>query len=273
MPTVPNSAQGAHDNDFHLALRVVAGDVPPTSDIPFDHRDSRVPGELDKRVILQAQHWIDRAGHVHRLEDMGPTYRTNVLGLLRAQGPEWVADAAAWEITAAIVGLISARDASYRLELLDLLTPGWTDHTPLGRRLHDLNDSQAQHLGRPRARLRAVDSDNPEDLRDDDDGQWQVSTRSGTTYLVDLDRRRTQRQPGPTSPTNGDGRRPPVSSLPFDGQWTDLDCLIRCRTGESLIILDQRPGTDGRGGYRISTDVVDISRVDGSGAATEPQTG
>lgn len=271
MPTVPDSAAGAHEDRFHLALRVVAGDVPPTSDIPFDHPDSRVPGELDKRVILQTQHWVDRTGHMNRLEDMEPTYRSNVLLLLRAQALDWVADAAAWEITAAIVGLISARDASHRLELLDLLTPGWTDHTPLGRRLHGLNGSRAQQLAPPQTRPGAADSDHPDVLRDDDGGQWQVSTRSGTTYLIDLDRRRIQRQPGPTSPTNGDGPRPPVSSLPFDGQWTDLDCLMRCRTGDPLIILDQRPGTDGRGGYRISTEVVDITRVDAPGTATEPR--
>lgn len=271
MPSVRDSAQGAHDNHFELALRVVAGDLPPTSDIPFDHPDSRVPGQLDKRVLLQTQQWVDRLGHVNRLEDMGPTYRANVLLFLRAQAPEWVADAAAWEITAAITGIISARDASYRLELLDLLTPGWTDHTPLGSRLHDLNDSRAQRLAPPQMHLGAADSDHPDILRDDDGGQWQVSTRSGTAYLIDLDRRRIQRQPGPTSPTNGDGPRAPVSSLPFDGQWTDLDCLMRCRTGDPLIVLDQRPGTDGRGGYRISTAVVDITRVDGSAPATEPE--
>jgi len=274
MPTAPKGAPepDAHAELFHQALRVVAGDLLPAEDTPFDHPDSRVPGQIDKRVILQRQHWIDRLGHVIRLEDMSPGYRANVLAFLRAEAHNWIVDALAWEVTAAIVGLTGAGEASGHLELLDLLTTGWTDHTPLGQRLHQQNQPQAQPLPPPTVWVSAAQSDHPEVLRDRDSGCWQVSTKSGTTYLVDLDRRRIQRRPPPNAPTNGDSRPRALSNLPFDDEWTELDCLIWCRTGASLIALDQRPGSGGRGGYRISTAVVDITRVDTCPSDTGPET-
>jgi hypothetical protein len=174
---------------------------------------------------------------------------------------KWITDAATWESICAIIGAIPAHQATDHLEALDALTPGWTDHTPLGRRLHALNHTKPAPLAPPTPRLTADMSDQPDTLRDQDRGLWQATTASGTTHLLDLDRRRIQRRPSMGNDHNGNTPRTPVSRLAHDHEWLDLDYLIWCRTGAPLVALDHRPGPTGRGGYRVSTPVIAIQRL------------
>jgi hypothetical protein len=235
-------------------------------------------------VVLQAKVWVDRRTHEHRLEQMTPDYRANVLTFLQHEATAWTDAAVIWELAAAVYGLTPGRDASEHLELLDLLTPGWTDHTPLGRRLHELNHTRPHPLAPPRIRVTARDSDHPEVLRDTDAGHWQVTTESRAVYLVDLDRRRVLRHPHTPVPSNGDHRPEAGPRLPYDHYWTHLDCLIRCRTGTGLVLTDRRPATEPRReeeahdpgtagnapGYRISTGIIDIRRAAGPAPTTAP---
>ena len=262
------------DAPFDLAVRVVTGDLPPTDHTPFAN-GIRIADWLDKRVVLQTEIWVDRRAHEHRVDQMTPDYRANVLSFLQHEAANWVDSAVIWELAAAIYGFTPGLEASRHLEVLDLLTPGWTDHTPLGRRLHELNQTRPHPLAPPRKRIAASESDHPEVLRDTDAGRWQVTTESGTLYLVDLDRRRILRQPADASPSVNGGHRPHpmVSELPLDHQWTDLDCLIRCRTGTPLVALDLRHETGGRGGYRVSTDVIGIRRSAASVTSAAPGDG
>lgn len=265
--------------DLMLALRVVTGDLPPTTDEVFGDPAGQRPGWIDRRVILQTRIWVDRTTGNHRLDQMSLGYRTNVLRFLNDQASVWVNQTRGWEIVAAIHGLISGPDARDHLELLDLLTPGWTDHSPLGHELHLLNNTEPAPLAPAPIWLSPAETDTPQILREEDNGQWKITTQSTTTYLIDLDCRRINRSPGdPATPRgNGDHPRPPIKRLDFDEQWTRLDHLVRCQIGDPLIALDQRPGAPA-GGYRISTPITHIEPCEdtritaGPGTPTAPDT-
>lgn len=254
--------------DLHRAFRLAAGELPPTSDTSFADPRAHEPGCIDKRVLLQATWWYDIRAHRHRLDSMSADYRANVLAHLEQQGPTWINEAVLWVALDVLRHDISPAEAADRLELLDLLTPGWTSHTPLGRRLHQLNGTTPDALEPPPTLLGPTETEPPEILRDHDHGTWQITTESTTTYLLDLDHRRIARHPG-ASPGNGNGSGPgppgvPVKPLPFDGEWTDLTGLVQCRVGRALFILDERPTGPG---YRISTPVTRIEP-----AASLPET-
>lgn len=246
--------------DLERAIRLVAGDLPQTTDIEFDDPQAHAPGRLDKRVLLQATWWIDIRAHRRRLETMSADYRANVLAHLEQQGPGWVQEAMVWVFFDCLRRSISPAEAADRLDLLDLLTGGWTDHTPLGRRLHQLNGTTPHELEPPPPLLGPAETDLPEILRSNDHGTWRITTESTTTYLIDLDERRIARHPG-TGAGNGSGPVPPgvrVKQLPFDTEWTDISGLVQCRLDRSLFILDERPSGPG---YRISTPVTRIEPV------------
>jgi hypothetical protein len=245
--------------DLDRAFRLVAGVLPPTSDTDFDDPTAHEPGFIDKRVLLQATWWYDIRAHRHRLDAMSPDYRANVLADLAQEGPVWLNEAVLWVAADVLRHDIPPAEASDRLELLDLLTPGWTGHTPLGRRLHQLNATAPHGLEPPPTLLGPSETARPQILRDRNHGSWRVTTASTTTYLIDLDHRRIARHPG-SGAGIGTGSGPPapavnISSLPFDGEWTHLTGLVQCRFGRSLFILDERPTG---AGYRISTPVTMI---------------
>lgn len=275
-PTEVAAPRGCH-GDLTLALRVVTGDLPPTTDVVFGDPAGRRSDWIDRRVILQTRIWVDRTTVSHLLDEMSPEYRANVLRFLRDQAPAWITQTRTWEIVAAIHGLISGPEARDHLELLDLLTPGWTDHSPLGHELHRLNKTEPAPLAPAPIWLTCAETDTPQILREEDGGHWQITTESTTTYLLDLHRRRINRRPrDPTTPLgNGDHPRPPINLLDFDGQWTRLDHLLRCQIGDPLVVLDQRPGAPA-GGYRLSTPITLIERrehartSDDRGASTAP---
>ncbi|MFC4787372.1 hypothetical protein ACT8ZV_23045 [Nocardioides sp. MAHUQ-72] len=248
-PTQPN---------FDRAFRLAAGDLRPTGDRDFDDPTTREPGRIDKRVLLQDTCWYDIRAQRHQLDAMSPDYRANVLAHLEQQSPTWLHEATVWIYLDCLRGDISTAEAAERLELLDLLTPGWTGHTPLGRRLHQLNGTTPDELERPPTPLGPDQTDRREILRDTDHDSWQITTESTTTYLIDLDRRRVARRPG-VGTGNGHGSGPAapfhVKMLPFDREWTDLTGLVQCRLGRSLFILDERPTGSG---YRLSTPVTQI---------------
>ncbi|WP_028650216.1 hypothetical protein [Nocardioides halotolerans] len=262
-------------DSFHLALRLVAGDRAVPNAPPFGDPPTRAVEMIDKRVILQTEIWVDRHARSHRVEQMSQEHRANVLALLRTQATQWIGDAVVEEVAATILGDISGAETAQHLELLDLLTEGWTDHTPLGQRLHVLNHTRPQPLRPPPALLGPDQTDHPQVLRDSDTGLWQVTTHSGTHHLIDLDRRRIQRRPRPPSTTDDEHPGPGSRSLPYDNEWTYLDCLIRCRIGAWLVVTDhggEAAGPDpGRGGFKVSTAVVEISRItDTEHAQTRP---
>lgn len=243
------------------AFRLVAGDLPPTSDIPFDDPTAHEPGHIDKRVLLQSTWWFDVHANRHRLDrDMSDDYRANVLGFLDRESPQWVHEAMVWVVLDAMHNDIPATEASVRLELLDLLTAGWTGHTQLGRRLHQLNGTSPEPLDQPPVLLSPAETEAPQIVRDHDHGAWRVTTASTTTYLIDLDRRLVARHPETGAGNGASPSRPgvPVRVLPFDGEWTDLVGLVQCRLGRPLVILDDRRFGPG---YRISTPVTGIETV------------
>lgn len=246
--------------DLTLALQVVTGDLPPTTNVVFGDPAGGEPDWIDRRVILQDRVWIDRGATSHLLDEMSPEYRTNVLGYLRDQASAWINQSRAWEIVAAIRGLINGPEARDHLELIDILTPGWTDHSPLGHELHRLNNTEPAPLAPAPIWLTSAETDSPQILREEDAGLWQISTESTTTYLIDLDRRWIMRRPGdPTTLfSNSDHPRPPINLIDFNARWTRLDHLVRCQIGDSLIALDQRTGAPA--GYRMSTRIVLIER-------------
>lgn len=243
----------AHHDDLELAFRVVAGDTPPTCDLPFHHHGQFGPGRLDKRCILQTESWVDREGAAHSLTAMSREYRGNVLAFLRRESPQWMLDAYALEVAMTITGVIEPAQASIELAALRSLPPGWVDHTPLGLMLHQLNGTQPDPLPLIPAPRTPEGSDSPEILQDHDAGVWTVTTRSHSRYLLDLDRRRLRRLPG--FPTNGDH---PVAQLFGDGEWTPLTALVDCAVGSPLLVLDDRDGVDS---YRRSTDIRSIRRT------------
>lgn len=278
MTSQPDEPLTSPPTSFALALQVVTGDLPPASYIAFESLSTLASGGIDKRVVLQTDIWVDRRTHVHQLDQMTPDNRATVLAFLQHEATRWIDTALVWELAAAVSGIIPGRVASEQVELLDLLTPGWTDHTPLGRRLHALNDTRPHPIAPPRGRVTADESDHPEILRDADVGRWKVTTESGAIYRVDLDQRRVLRQPRLRSPSNGHHLHEPGKRLPHDHAWAALDCLIRCRTGNGLILTERRPhpqlpegwavpseegAADGTLSYRISTDILDIRRAAG----------
>lgn len=262
----PRTEPGSGSDRLSLAFLLAAGDLPPTTATSFLDSIGE-PGVIDKRVILQTEWWVDIRAVRHRLEEMSPDYRANVLAHLEQEASVWVHQALTWVLFDAITGGTEAAEANDRLDLLDLLMPGWTHHTPLGLRLHELNGTTPGSLPPPPHLTGATDSDTPDQLRHQDGGCWQVTTESTTEYLLDLDRRRIIRRPGyPPGPTttafgsNGNTpARPPVNQLDHDREWTPLTGLVQCRLGRSLVALEQRPVGDG---YRISTLVTGIQRFD-----------
>lgn len=266
MSTPNNNTPGEQpdrDEPLYRAIRLVAGDLLPTDPPPFEAREVRQPAEIDKRVILQNVWWIDRRARWRHLEDMSRTYRTNVLSHLCQEGGPWVASALAKTYFSAIFGFCSTDEARDRLALLALLTPGWTHHTPLSIRLHQLNGTNPEPLTIP-PNATAAASDTPDLLNDNDGGLWEVTTASTTRYAVDLDRRKIIRQPGTepdsshTNDRHPDLAHAPIAALPGDGEWMNLTDLVHCRVGYSLLIFDRRPTGPG---YRISTPVVGIRRL------------
>ena len=210
-------------------------------------------------MLLQATWWFDIRGHRNRLDTMSPDYRANVLAHLEQQGPVWLNEAKAWVVLDCLRSDIAPADAADRLELLDLLTAGWTGHTPVGRRLHQLNGTSPEALEPPPTLRGPGETERPEVLHDSDHGSWRVTTESTMTYLIDLDHRRIARHPG-ARPGNSNGSGPfaptaNITSLPFDREWTHLAGLVQCRLGKSLFIVDHRPSGPG---YRISTPVTMI---------------
>jgi len=262
--TSPNDADrnDALPGDARLAraFRLAAGDLPPTSPRSFESPASHQPGQIDKRVILQSAWWVDRLARWHRLDDMSPAYRGNVLGFLDRESPAWLYQAAGWTLLEAIYQAITPAEASARLELLELLTPGWTGHTSLGRRLHHLNGTRPSTLPPPPALLTAAETSTPQILRDHDRGLWRAHTESTATYLIDLDRRRILRKPGDVAAREAGNGQVGVRSklLPYDEQWSALAGLIQCRTGRPLIVLHDRPIG---GGYRTATTVTRIEGI------------
>ncbi len=252
---------------LHRAFRLVAGDLPPASDRPFEDPTTHETGRIDKRVVLQTAVWRDRQAQPHQLDAMTHEYRAHVLAFLEREGPKWIHEASIWVIYESLTDNIAPAEASDRLELLDLLTPGWMGHTPLGRRLHQLNGTTPAAMERPPAPLGPGATRRPEILRDTDHGVWRIRTESTTTYLVDLNRRRIVRHPGAVS---GDGTRRPASGvhvglLPTDGEWTELTALVQCRLGRNLYVLDEGPTGPG---YRLSTLITSIEPVSDTAVRT-----
>ena len=65
-------------------------------------------------------------------------------------------------------------------------------------------------------------------LDDDTAGRWRITTRTGTTYLLDLDRRLIRRQPvrgGGSTPMRADG---------WDVAFLEV---VQCRVGLQLVVL------------------------------------
>lgn len=257
-PTPWPDDEGADACRLHQAFRLAAGTLPPTSGLPFTHPEAHEPGWIDKRVILQGTWWYDIRAVRHPLEDMSRDYRNNVLGFLAREAPGWIVHTMTWTLWEAIVALTTPREAADRLDLIDLLTPGWTHHTPLGRRLHELNGTTPEVLQPPPVLVGAQGDDRPEALRDDDTGRWRVTTESTSTYLIDLDHRRIRRDPGPGAAASNGGPPIPVNTLRDDHDWTDLVGLVQCRLHRSLVALDLRPEGEG---YRISTSITNIERL------------
>ena len=65
-------------------------------------------------------------------------------------------------------------------------------------------------------------------LEDDAPGRFRITTRSGTRYLIDLDRRVIRREPAFVGGS---------VMLRRDGQNLDLVFLRECRVGAPLIVL------------------------------------
>lgn len=276
-PTAPSShpsfseCPSAHPEGLALALLTVAGDLRATTTIAFTDSAGRVFDWIDGRAILQTRIWADRTAASHALTDMSRKDRVNVLGYLRDRAAVWVAQARAWEIAAAIYGLIDGLEARDHLENLDLLTPGWTDHTPLGHQLHRLNRTIPENYTPIAVRTTCATTDTPQILREEHGGHWRITTASTATYLLDLNRGRIMRHPGDTTHathTGGDGDhpRPPLNQLDQDDDWTDLDHLLRCQIGDGLVVLDRRPDAPA-GGYRLSTPITRIERYELSKAS------
>src|SRR5689334_11896615 len=84
------------DPALDRAMRLVAGDLPPTTDTHFDDPAAHDAGWIDKRVLLQATWWFDIRAHRIELVAMSAEYRANVLAFLEQQGPGWVHEATNW---------------------------------------------------------------------------------------------------------------------------------------------------------------------------------
>ena len=90
---------------------------------------------LDKRCLLQARIWVDVLGRAWQIDDRSADYLDNVLGFLRANGPDWVMQAHAWILVDLFTAAIDRVEATRRMALLRALPTNWTDHTVLGQRL------------------------------------------------------------------------------------------------------------------------------------------
>jgi hypothetical protein len=78
-----------------------------------------------------------------------------------------------------------------------------------------------------------------EELTDDDTGRWQITTDSGSTYLLDLDQRLVTRTPAPTLVGHQPGHDNYylVTHLEGDHEPQPLYQLVRCTVGEGMYLL------------------------------------
>src|SRR5690554_6465473 len=89
-------------------------------------------------------------------------------------------------------------------------------------------------------------------------GRWRVTTRTGTRYLVDLDRQCVRREPA---------RGGSSTSMHRDQQDVDLLQLMQCRIGAPLVLLLDLhlPGVACT--RRVSSDVTRIRLATSQGSS------
>lgn len=125
------------DNDLGPTLAQLAR-VELVPDRPFDPHQA-TPGILDRRVLIQAEVWVDARAVVHRLEDMGDGYRANVAAHLHLHATWMWAAAAFDELLDNPLGVHTAhREAG--IPLVGEVDPhAWLESTTLVRALRRLS--------------------------------------------------------------------------------------------------------------------------------------
>ena len=86
-------------------------------------------------------------------------------------------------------------------------------------------------------------------LEDDAVGRWRIITRTGTRYLLDLDRRLVRRQPDRST-----GSAP----MRADGRNVALLEIVQCRVGLPLVVLIDLKVPGAACTRRITADITRI---------------
>jgi hypothetical protein len=129
------------DHELGPTLAELAG-IEMAPEAPFaPHRVT--PGCLDRRILDQAEVWVDGLGTTHRLDQMPEVYRANVVAHLHLHAV-WMWSASAFdELLTSPVGLhVAKRVAGIRL--IGETDPHlWLESTPLVRELRRLTPGVA----------------------------------------------------------------------------------------------------------------------------------
>ncbi|GAA1970141.1 hypothetical protein GCM10009798_33580 [Nocardioides panacihumi] len=126
---------------FNEALGLVTGNHPDTVDPGpagrltssdrTDDRSVRVP----KSVVQQDELWLDVRGSA-RLTEMPTEHLSMVADSLRSVEVDWVGHALMGAVADVLIGRITLSKGQDRIALLQRLSPGWMDRTPLVARIN-----------------------------------------------------------------------------------------------------------------------------------------
>ena len=115
---------------------------------PFTAFGQHAANELDLRVFEQDEWWVDRFGQPHRLGEMDPAYRRNLLAFLYAQAPFFhramvIRGVIEVFVTPAVTGVDVDLDEMLGPQIRESDSSKWMASTPLARRLHELEATAA----------------------------------------------------------------------------------------------------------------------------------
>jgi hypothetical protein len=129
------------DEDLGPTLAEFAG-IELVPEPPFD--PYRVtPGSLDRRILNQAQVWVDRTGAPRQLASMSDGYRANVVAHLHTHAFWMWSDAAFEELLATPLVILAVQDEAGVPLTGDLDPHHWLESTPLVRELRRLSPTIA----------------------------------------------------------------------------------------------------------------------------------